>query len=113
MFPDRTLFVNSIFNMVSLEDTMRKHFTFAKHVIIAMLAIKEFGQANEDCVTLVTMNDDLGSRLRRTRTKAGHTLDWAAVQVGLTKGYLSKVERGQSTPSIAVINGLRVLHARR
>ncbi len=49
---------------------------------------------------------DLGARLRRTRTAAKFTLDWAAAQVGLTKGYLSKIERGHATPSIAVLNRL-------
>lgn len=53
---------------------------------------------------------DLGQRLRRTRTAAKFTLDWAAAQVGLTKGYLSKIERGQSMPSIAVLNRLSDLY---
>ncbi len=49
---------------------------------------------------------DLGARLRRVRTAAGYTLDWTAERADLTKGYLSKIERGQATPSIAVINRL-------
>ena len=53
---------------------------------------------------------DLGQRLRRTRTVANFTLDWAAAQVGLTKGYLSKIERGLATPSIAVLNRLSDLY---
>ena len=50
--------------------------------------------------------DELGARLRRIRQSAGYTLDWTADRADVTKGYLSKVERGQATPSIAVINRL-------
>jgi transcriptional regulator with XRE-family HTH domain len=39
--------------------------------------------------------------LRAVRTQHGMTLDDLAGETGLTKSYLSKVERGQSTPSIA------------
>jgi len=49
---------------------------------------------------------ELGQRLRAVRKRAGVTLDWAAGQVGVTKGYLSKVERGQASPSIAVMTRL-------
>ncbi|MFV0495019.1 helix-turn-helix domain-containing protein [Mycobacterium sp.] len=41
-------------------------------------------------------------RLRAVRKQRGLTLTELAGQTGLTKGYLSKVERGHSTPSIAV-----------
>lgn len=40
--------------------------------------------------------------LRTVRRQRGLTLDKLAAQTGLTKSYLSKIERGQSTPSIAV-----------
>lgn len=40
--------------------------------------------------------------LRSHRRRAGLTLDALASSTGLTKSYLSKVERGLSTPSIAV-----------
>ncbi len=40
--------------------------------------------------------------LRAVRTQRGLTLEALAEQTGLTKSYLSKIERGQSTPSIAV-----------
>lgn len=49
---------------------------------------------------------ELGQRLRDVRKRAGFTLDWTAERVGVTKGYLSKVERGQATPSIAVMTKL-------
>ncbi|WP_278184822.1 helix-turn-helix domain-containing protein [Mycobacterium kubicae] len=41
-------------------------------------------------------------KLRAVRRQRGLTLDMLATQTGLTKSYLSKIERGQSTPSIAV-----------
>ena len=40
--------------------------------------------------------------LRAVRKQRGLTLEQLASQTGLTKSYLSKVERGHSTPSIAV-----------
>lgn len=40
--------------------------------------------------------------LRTVRRQRGLTLEQLADQTGLTKSYLSKVERGRSTPSIAV-----------
>lgn len=40
--------------------------------------------------------------LRAVRTQRGLTLEALAAQTGLTKSYLSKIERKQSTPSIAV-----------
>ncbi len=40
--------------------------------------------------------------LRAHRRRAGLTLDALAEATGLTKSYLSKIERGMSTPSIAV-----------
>ena len=41
-------------------------------------------------------------RLRKLRKKLGLTLETLADQAGLTKSYLSKVERGLSSPSIEV-----------
>ncbi|QQW35315.1 helix-turn-helix domain-containing protein [Mycobacterium marinum] len=40
--------------------------------------------------------------LRAVRRQRGLTLEQLAQRAGLTKSYLSKIERGQSTPSIAV-----------
>jgi len=54
--------------------------------------------------------NELGLRLRRTRKAARFTLDQTADRAGVTKGYLSKVERGQSTPSIAVISRLAEIY---
>lgn len=47
-----------------------------------------------------------GAALRRVRKTARLTLEAAALQAGVTKGYLSKVESGQSTPSVRVIINL-------
>lgn len=43
----------------------------------------------------------MSALLRAVRTQQGMTLDEVASRTGLTKSYLSKVERGQSNPSIA------------
>ena len=53
---------------------------------------------------------DLGQRLRRIRTNARYTLDQTAKRANVTKGYLSKIERGQATPSIAVIHRLAEIY---
>jgi transcriptional regulator with XRE-family HTH domain len=45
----------------------------------------------------------IGSRLRKLRKTKGLTLDVLAEQIGLTKGYLSKVETGQKVPPIATL----------
>lgn len=48
-------------------------------------------------------NEDIGTRLRALRTAKGFTLDHLAGLCGLTRGYLSLVERGLKTPSIAAL----------
>ena len=45
----------------------------------------------------------LGATLRRIRKSVGITLDAAARQADVTKGYLSKVETGQALPSTQVL----------
>lgn len=45
----------------------------------------------------------LGGRLRQARESRILTLEELADSSGLTKGYLSKVERNQATPSVAVL----------
>ncbi|GIK99952.1 MAG: helix-turn-helix domain-containing protein [Gammaproteobacteria bacterium] len=49
---------------------------------------------------------DLGQKLRHLRRVSGMTIEQAASQIGVTKGYLSKVETGQSDPSVAVLSRL-------
>ena len=41
---------------------------------------------------LLDAEQKIGPRLRRVRKRCGLTLDELAVQTGLTKGYLSKIE---------------------
>lgn len=45
--------------------------------------------------------DDLGHRLRSRRTAIGKTLQQVAKESGLTVGFISQIERGISTPSLA------------
>jgi transcriptional regulator with XRE-family HTH domain len=45
----------------------------------------------------------LGERLRALRTTRGLTLERLATQCGLTRGYLSLVERNLKTPSVAAL----------
>jgi transcriptional regulator with XRE-family HTH domain len=49
---------------------------------------------------------DLGDSLRQIRHSAGLTLAAVAERIGVSKGYLSKVESGAATPSIAVLSRL-------
>ena len=51
----------------------------------------------------------MSTLLRAVRQQSGLTLDDLAEETGLTKSYLSKVERGQSNPSIAA--ALRIARA--
>lgn len=48
----------------------------------------------------------LGVRLRHLRRVTGLTIDQVAAQIGVTKGYLSKIETGLSDPSVAVLGRL-------
>jgi transcriptional regulator with XRE-family HTH domain len=50
--------------------------------------------------------NDLGQRLRHLRRVAGMTIEQVAGQIGVTKGYLSKIETGASDPSVAVLGRL-------
>ncbi|MBN9550236.1 MAG: helix-turn-helix domain-containing protein [Alphaproteobacteria bacterium] len=49
---------------------------------------------------------EIGASLRRLRKTANLTVEAAARQAEVTKGYLSKVESGASQPSIAVVSRL-------
>jgi transcriptional regulator with XRE-family HTH domain len=51
---------------------------------------------------------EVSAFLRSHRRRAGLSLEALAERTGLTKSYLSKIERGLSTPSIAV--ALRISH---
>ena len=43
----------------------------------------------------------IGSKLRAARKAHGYTLDQLAVASGLTKGFLSRIERDETSPSVA------------
>ncbi len=43
----------------------------------------------------------IGSRLKAARKANGYTLDQLAAATGLTKGFLSRVERDETSPSVA------------
>lgn len=43
----------------------------------------------------------IGSKLRAARKANGYTLDQLAVSSGLTKGFLSRIERDETSPSVA------------
>ncbi|NGN44022.1 helix-turn-helix domain-containing protein [Mesorhizobium sp. CGMCC 1.15528] len=67
--------------------------------------------ADCDCLTEEEMDasarmGELGAALRRLRKTANLTMEAAARQADVTKGYLSKVESGASQPSIAVVSRL-------
>ncbi len=47
--------------------------------------------------------DTLGHRIRQLRKTQGRTLDSLAHEIGLTKGYLSKVETGRQIPPLATL----------
>jgi transcriptional regulator with XRE-family HTH domain len=48
--------------------------------------------------------NELGKRIRRLRKARERTLDSLAQEVGLTKGYLSKVETGRQMPPLATLS---------
>jgi transcriptional regulator with XRE-family HTH domain len=45
----------------------------------------------------------LGARLRSTRQSRGMTIDQVAAVTGLTKGFISRVERDETSPSVATL----------
>jgi transcriptional regulator with XRE-family HTH domain len=45
----------------------------------------------------------IGARMRALRTERGWTLEMLAVELGLTNGYLSMLERGQRKPSVKTL----------
>jgi len=50
--------------------------------------------------------DSLGRRIRQLRKMQERTLDSLATEIGLTKGYLSKVETGRQTPPLGTLSKL-------
>ena len=56
--------------------------------------------------TTVERDDQLGRRIRALRTERGHTLTGLAARVGITRSFLSSVERGVAYPSILVLRSI-------
>lgn len=54
----------------------------------------------------VERDDQLGRRIRALRTERGHTLTGLAARVGITRSFLSSVERGVAYPSILVLRSI-------
>ncbi len=48
----------------------------------------------------------LGSKLRSARKSLGKTLEEVAQEIGVTKSFLSQVERGKSSPSITTLRNI-------
>lgn len=49
---------------------------------------------------------EIGKKLRRLRKSRGLTLEELAERVGLTKGFLSQIERDKASPSIAALKAI-------
>ena len=49
---------------------------------------------------------EIGKKLRRLRKSRGLTLEELAEKVGLTKGFLSQIERDKASPSIAALKAI-------
>ncbi len=67
------------------------------------LPAKPRGQArgsrtNDDAIVV-----EVGGRVKRLRTQAGLTLEEFAAQSGVSRAMLSKVERGEKSPTLAII----------
>jgi transcriptional regulator with XRE-family HTH domain len=56
--------------------------------------------------TAVERDDQLGRRIRALRTERGLTLTGLAARVGITRSFLSSVERGVAYPSILVLRSI-------
>ncbi|WP_210338525.1 helix-turn-helix domain-containing protein [Bradyrhizobium commune] len=56
------------------------------------------GRAGDDAIVI-----EVGSRVKRLRTQAGLTLEEFAAQSGVSRAMLSKVERGEKSPTLAII----------
>jgi transcriptional regulator with XRE-family HTH domain len=52
------------------------------------------------------LEDELGNRIRQLRKSRAITLDALAMRTGLSTGYLSKIERGLSSPPIATVSSI-------
>jgi transcriptional regulator with XRE-family HTH domain len=56
------------------------------------------GRTGDDAIVI-----EVGSRVKRLRSQAGLTLEEFAAQSGVSRAMLSKVERGEKSPTLAII----------
>jgi transcriptional regulator with XRE-family HTH domain len=54
------------------------------------------------------MENQIGPRIKHLRREKGLTLEVLAKRTGITKGYLSKIERGIQTPPISTLSRIAV-----
>lgn len=52
------------------------------------------------------MERTIGTKIRRLRREEGITLDTLATRAGLSKSYISKLERGLQSPSISTLSNI-------
>jgi len=57
-------------------------------------------------VAAIRRDDELGRRIRTLRTERGLTLTGLAARVGITRSFLSSVERGVAYPSLLVLRSI-------
>jgi len=50
--------------------------------------------------------NELGEKIRSLRRRLGFTIDQTAIAAGISKPFLSQVERGHSVPSISSLTGI-------
>jgi transcriptional regulator with XRE-family HTH domain len=63
--------------------------------------------SNEDGQGKTPLEDrELGRRIRARREEAGRSLKTVATKVGVSESFLSQIERGVASPSIATLRGL-------
>jgi transcriptional regulator with XRE-family HTH domain len=69
-------------------------------------ATKRPSKPVEPATALVERDDQLGRRIRVLRTERGLTLSGLAARVGITRSFLSGVERGVAYPSLMVLRSI-------
>ncbi len=69
-------------------------------------ATKRSSKPVEPATALVERDDQLGRRIRVLRTERGLTLSGLAARVGITRSFLSGVERGVAYPSLMVLRSI-------
>lgn len=63
-------------------------------------------QPEEPAVSELTRRPPDGPFLRHHRELAGLSLTAVALQAGISKGYLSKIETGKTTPPLSLVIGI-------